>query len=129
MAYVTLEKCLEDTVGYIVYRSDTRDGTYYQASPLLFQNRWADTEADVNAFNWYKVKVLDTGGYLSEFSEPILIQKPFVIDMVTVVPEVHIDVTEMAAKPISFDSSYTTEEGRNFELHTAFRAQNPLPSL
>ena len=128
MAYVTLEKCLEDTVGYIVYRSDTRDGTYYQASPLLFQNRWADTEADVNAFNWYKVKVLDTGGYLSEFSEPILIQKPFVIDMVTVVPEVHIDVTEMAAKPkISFDSgSYTTEEGRNFEASYSLSGTEPI---
>ena len=36
----------EDTVGYIVYRADSRDGEYYQASPLLFEPEWTDEDAD-----------------------------------------------------------------------------------
>lgn len=103
MKNVLPEKCLEDTVGYIVYRSDTRDGTYYQASPLLFENRWVDTEADRNAFNWYKVKVLDTGGYLSDFSEPVLIQQTFITDMVTVIPKFDLPDNIVIAPRISFD--------------------------
>jgi len=104
---LTPEQCLEDTVGYIVYRSDTENGTYYQASPLLFDNRWVDESADLNAFNWYKVKVLDTGGYLSEFSDPILVrQSIFVPSVVTVIPE-------LATPEISIEQDETpiTEEG------------------
>jgi PKD repeat protein len=86
MSPLTPDQCLADTVGYIVYRSDKKDGTYYQASPLLFEPKWKDTEADIFAFNWYKVKVLDTGGYLSEFSEPIMVSLPFVSDLKTIIP-------------------------------------------
>ncbi len=128
MPNVLPEKCLEDTVGYIVYRSDTRDGTYYQASPLLFENRWADTEADKNAFNWYRVKVLDTGGYLSEFSEPILLQEPFIANLVTIVPDFDIDLLDIAQKPqISFGgSSYTTDEGTSFEIPYTLSGTEPI---
>jgi PKD repeat protein len=88
MSPLTPEQCLADTVGYIVYRSDKKDGTYYQASPLLFEQKWEDTEADIYASNWYKVKVLDTGGYLSEFSEPVLVSLAFVPDLKTIIPDI-----------------------------------------
>lgn len=87
MSPLTPEQCLADTVGYIVYRSDKKDGTYYQASPLLFEPEWADTEADIYAYNWYRVKVLDTGGYLSEFSEPVLVSLTYKPDLKTIIPE------------------------------------------
>lgn len=87
MSPLTLEECLADTVGYIVYRSDNKEGPYYQASPLLFETWGQDTEADPFASNWYRVKVLDTGGYLSEFSEPILLSIPFASALQTVIPE------------------------------------------
>jgi hypothetical protein len=138
MKNVSPEKCLEDTVGYIVYRSDARDGTYYQASPLLFENRWADTEADKNAFNWYRVKVLDTGGYLSEFSEPILVQQGFVSGMATVTPQFVLpdiaadtpayDLPDIVAVPkVSFDSgSYVIEEGMAFEAPYRLTGTGPI---
>lgn len=107
---LTPEKCLEDTVGYIVYRSDTADGIYYQASPLLFDNKWTDEEADPYAFNRYKVKVLDTGGYLSEFSQAVLVRKPtYVPSLVTVIPSLDI-------LTISFDNNkFSITEGEAFE--------------
>lgn len=86
MPHLTPEQCLETTVGYIVYRADRQDGVYYQASPLLFGRQWTDGDADPSAFNWYKVKVLDTGGYFSEFSEPVLVRLSFAPEMVTVTP-------------------------------------------
>ena len=88
MAPLTPEQCLADTVGYIVYRSDKKDGTYYQASPLLFEPKWQDTEADIFAYNWYKVKVLDTGGYLSEFSEPVMVSLPYVSNIKPIIPDI-----------------------------------------
>ena len=121
MAPLTTEQCLEDTVGYIVYRSDTKDGTYYQASPLLFDNRWVDEAAAPYAFNWYRVKVLDTGGYLSEFSEPICVRLTvYVPGMVTVIPgltppEINIQ-----------DSSFTVTEGEEFTAAYELAGTEPI---
>jgi PKD repeat protein len=121
MAPLTTEQCLEDTVGYIVYSSDTKDGTYYQASPLLFDNRWVDEAADPYAFNWYRVKVLDTGGYLSEFSEPICVRLTvYVPGMVTVIPgltppEINIQ-----------DSSFTVTEGEEFTAAYELAGTEPI---
>lgn len=130
MKNVSPEKCLEDTVGYIVYRSDTKDGTYYQASPLLFENKWTDMEADIIAFNWYKVRVFDTGGYLSDFSEPLLIRQAFVPpDMETVIPELPDNIVKVAdmAPKISFDaSSYEVEEGMMFETSYSLSGTEPI---
>ena len=79
---------------------DTENGTYYQASPLLFTNGWVDKTADPYAYNWYKVKVLDTGGYLSEFSEPILVRHfSYIPTMTTVLPGLSGPETEAEPKP------------------------------
>ena len=39
MANLSWEQCRLDTAGYIVYRADSENGPYYQASPLLFETR------------------------------------------------------------------------------------------
>ena len=99
MEPLTRQECLEDTVGYIVYRADSRDGEYYQASPLLFEPEWTDEDADPFAYNWYKVKVLDTGGYLSEFSEPVLAQKKFFSDIEPFIPDSSYEPTVPTPSP------------------------------
>jgi len=66
----------EYVAGYIVYRATEQNGAYYQASPLVDTVRWTDETADSTAFNWYRVKVVDTAGYLSEFSEAVLVRAP-----------------------------------------------------
>lgn len=81
MAGLTPDQCLEDTIGYIVYYSTEKDGVYVQASPLQFDPSWRDAKADRAATNWYKVRVLDTGGYLSDFSEPILARENVTIEL------------------------------------------------
>ncbi len=73
---LTWKESREHIAGYIVYKSNTEKGTYYQASELLTDAKFIDRAADPYAANWYKVKVLDTGGFLSEFSEAVKIQKP-----------------------------------------------------
>jgi len=118
---LTQDQCLEDTVGYIVYRSDTRDGTYYQASPLLFSNSWVDEAADPFAFNWYRVKVLDTGGYLSEFSEPVLVRlNNFVTGMTTEIP----GLLGLETSEISIDDN-GLDIGKKDETPTEIH-QNPI---
>ncbi|OQA73265.1 MAG: hypothetical protein BWY35_00654 [Firmicutes bacterium ADurb.Bin248] len=113
MANLTPEQCRETTVGYIVYRADQQDGTYYQASPLLFTTQWTDEEADPSAFNWYKVRVLDTGGYLSEFSQPLLVRLSFSPGLDTVIPE-----------PVAAPAQITVGDGFSVltgeEFHTAY---------
>ena len=91
MKNLNMQQCLDETVGYIVYRSDTEDGEYYQASPMVFEPKWVDKEADPYAFNWYRVKVLDTGGYLSEFSAPILVRKTFNFRIMPYIPVMIVD--------------------------------------
>lgn len=61
----------EFIAGYIVYRSKTKDGEYHQASPFLTEEAYIDQEADPAAFNWYKVKVVDIGGYTSDYSSAV----------------------------------------------------------
>ncbi len=80
-AGLTVEECIRDSVGYIVYRADTEEGPYYQASPLLFNTGWVDNEADIFASNWYSVRVLDIGGYLSDFSDPVYVSAKFTFSL------------------------------------------------
>ncbi len=133
MPNLTLEQCRRDTVGYIVYRSDTRDGTYYQASPLVFETRWVDEDADPYAMNYYKVKVLDTGGYLSEFGEPVLVRKLFMPEMTTVIPEFPFEIEVPGVEPvltapkIGFAStSFTTQEGTPFSAQYGLSGTEPI---
>jgi hypothetical protein len=121
---LTQEQCLEDTVGYIVYRSDTEGGTYYQASPLLFTNSWVDETADPYAYNWYRVKVLDTGGYLSEFSEPVLVRyNNYVSGLVTQIPGLHVP----EAPEISIGgSSFAITEGDEFRTAYELTGDKPV---
>lgn len=71
---LTWVKSREFVAGYIVYRSTAENGPYYQASPLLSELKWRDEKADLGAFNWYKVKVVDTAGYLSDFSAAVMVR-------------------------------------------------------
>jgi PKD repeat protein len=125
MQNLTSEQCRKDTVGYIVYRSDTQDGVYYQASPLLFEQKWTDTDADVFAFNWYRVKVLDTGGYLSEFSEPVLVRSEFFSNLVPIIPG---DVTPVALAPkIQVGgSAFEVKAGTPFETSYTLSGTEPI---
>jgi len=68
---LTLAESAEFIAGYIVYRSKTQNGEYYQASPFTTSLGYIDEEADPAAVNWYKVKVIDIGGYTSEFSNAV----------------------------------------------------------
>lgn len=133
MPLLTLEQCRRDTVGYIVYRSDTRDGTYYQASPLVFETRWVDEDADPYAMNYYKVKVLDTGGYLSEFGEPVLVRKPFIPEMTTVIPEFPFEIETPGVEPVLIapkigfaNSSFTIQEGTPFSVQYGLSGTEPI---
>ena len=71
---LTWQESREYVAGYIVYRSTEENGFYHQASPLVADLTWRDENADPYAFNWYKIKVVDTGGYLSDFSAPVLVR-------------------------------------------------------
>jgi hypothetical protein len=68
-----------NTAGYLVYRSDKRDGDYYQASWLIADcEEFTDLNASLADDNWYKVKVVDTAGYISDFSEPLYVHADLV---------------------------------------------------
>ena len=68
---LTVDASSEFIAGYIVYRSKTQNGEYYQASPFTTRLGYLDVEADPAAVNWYKVKVIDIGGYTSDFSAAV----------------------------------------------------------
>lgn len=124
MSPLTEKQCIDDTVGYIVYRSDTKDGTYYQASPLLFTNSWVDETADPYAYNWYKVKVLDTGGYLSEFSEPVPVRLgTYVTSMLTDIPG-----GLWRPKSVLQAAAFPSQKVMSSRRHTRSRAPNRSPS-
>jgi len=110
------EKSRENIAGYIVYKSTSENGTYYQASALLTDTKFIDRRADKYAANWYKVKVVDTGGYISDFSVAVKIQKvrEFIIpktNLKNIIPKITIpnytgqlnkgNVTETAFIPIT----------------------------
>ena len=124
MQNLTEEQCREDTVGYVVYRGDKKDGTYYQASPLLFQREWIDKDADMYAFNWYRVKVLDTGGYLSEFSEPFLVRGAFASDLQTEIPG---PAQEVIPPVITLSgTSFTGKQGSPFQTAYTLAGTEPI---
>lgn len=115
---LTQEQCLEDTVGYIVYYSTEKDGTYVQASPLVFYPSWSDREADRAATNWYKVRVLDTGGYLSDFSEPILAREKVTVELPkTEIPEEE-TIQEESSQEETTQETTTQEETAQEETTT-----------
>ncbi len=133
MQNLTLEQCRRDTVGYIVYRSDKEDGTYCQASPMLFDTEWKDEGADPSAFNWYRVKVLDTGGYLSEFSEPVLIRRNFVSTLTTIIPRISADPLVPGGQPATVapkitvsSTSFRVIEGTAFRTSYALTGTDPI---
>jgi len=65
-----------NTAGYLVYRSNTRDGEYFLVSGLVTQSTaFTHIGASVLNDNWYKVKVVDTAGYISDFSEPLYVKQ------------------------------------------------------
>ena len=72
---LTWKESREHIAGYLVYKSNSENGRYYQASELLTETEFMDRKADINAANWYKVKVVDTGGFISGFSNAIKVQK------------------------------------------------------
>jgi len=71
---LTTEESKEYIVGYIVYRSDKAVGPYHQVSTLLSDTQFFDAGADKYAEKYYKVKVVDTGGFMSEFSDYVVIK-------------------------------------------------------
>lgn len=121
MPGLTSEQCRETTVGYIVYRADQQDGVYYQASPLLFTTQWTDEDADPSAFNWYRVKVLDTGGYLSEFSDPLLVRISFASGLDTVIP-----MPIATAPQITVEDGFSVEEGVAFQTSYGLTGTEPI---
>lgn len=127
MSPLTPEQCIQDTVGYIVYRADQEDGTYYQASPLLFETRWADEGADPSAYNWYKVRVLDTGGYLSDFSEPLLLRRAFVSGLQIIIPKLPDIQADLVAPVIAFESGrFRVIEGTAFQAEYSLTGTEPI---
>ncbi len=125
MSTLTPERCLEETVGYIVYRSDTKNGEYYQASPMVFAPTWTDKNADPYAYNWYRIKVLDTGGYLSEFSDPILMQMNFVSTVKPKIP--HFSLDPLQAPTIAFERNrYTVALRIPFEASYTLTGTEPI---
>ena len=124
MEGLTPEQCLEDTVGYIVYYSTEKEGTYVQASPLLFSTGWIDYKTDRAATNWYKVRVLDTGGYLSDFSEPILARENVTIEL----PKTKIPGEESLVAPkLSMRSlQYTVDQGSELRIPFTVSGTQPI---
>lgn len=123
MEGLTKKQCLEDTVGYIVYYSTEKDGIYVQASPLLFKTNWSDSGADRAATNWYKVRVLDTGGYLSDFSEPLLARENVKVELPRtkipeIVPTVEASITEPSSEETSSTEESATEPSTTEETST-----------
>ena len=120
------QQCLDETVGYIVYRSDTKDGEYYQASPMVFEPEWVDEGADPYAYNWYKVKVLDTGGYLSEFSEPLLVRRPFTTIIKPFIPPLLID-PGMKPPVVNIPGGpYTVKQGERLVVTFTVTGDEPI---
>lgn len=63
----------EYVAGYILYRSNEEKGTYYQASAMLPCEQLSYTDPNVNltSENWFVIRVVDTAGFMSDFSQPL----------------------------------------------------------
>ncbi|HAL74504.1 MAG TPA: hypothetical protein DCM45_05350 [Clostridiales bacterium] len=90
----------EYVAGYIVYRSTAENGDYYQASPLLPELTWRDEFADPGAYNWYRVKVVDTAGYLSEFSPPVLVRSQPQFEIITRLQPITFDALPLPSRSV-----------------------------
>ncbi len=124
MKNLTPERCLEETVGYVVYRADSLDGEYLQVSPLLFDTAWVDEAADRYADNYYRVKVLDTGGYFSEFSEPLLIKDEKLFDLPIYIPT---ETPDMVAPDVFWVRSlFKATVNKPFEAYYELSGTEPI---
>ncbi len=127
---LSIEESAEFIAGYIVYRSKTQNGVYYQASPFLTATGYIDDEADPAAVNWYKVKVIDTGGYTSEFSNavstggqrnfilaPSSIQKR-IIEPIRIIPIIPIIPPIGGEEPPTVPDTTASTTSINFPIYT-----------
>ena len=57
--------------GFIVFRSQEREGVYRQISPIIKGNEFQDTSALQGKKYWYRVQAVDLRGKLSEPSDPV----------------------------------------------------------
>lgn len=71
---LTVKESREYIAGYLVFRSNTEAGDYYQASGLIPNdtNSFKDVNANLTSENWYKIKVVDTAGFMSDFSGAVM---------------------------------------------------------
>lgn len=71
---LTVKESKEYIAGYLVFRSNTKEGDYYQASGLIPNdtNFFKDVNANLTSENWYKIKVVDTAGFMSGYSEAVM---------------------------------------------------------
>jgi len=60
----------EGEFGYVVLRSYSSEGPYFQISPILDEPQYTDTTAIGRTF-WYTVKIVDEVGFVSKASTPI----------------------------------------------------------
>nr|MBP7175303.1 hypothetical protein [Thermoclostridium sp.] len=109
---------MEHIAGYLVYRSNTKDGDYYQASGLItpMQNFFHDKYSNIYANNWYKVKVVDTAGFISDFSQAV-------------------NVIELSGRKmpentfkkvlVGADSGFVSSDGREDTQNTIASVKNP----
>lgn len=118
------KQCREDTVGYILYHSDSENGEYYQASPLVFETNWTDSTASIYAPNWYRAKVLDKGGYLSDFSDPVFFKVEFKPIFKPIVPP---EITLLEYPQVNFDESrYIITQGSSFSAPYSLKGSQPI---
>ncbi|MFQ6128494.1 MAG: choice-of-anchor V domain-containing protein [Thermoplasmata archaeon] len=60
-----------DLAGYDLYRSESEDGPYTRINKeLIAGTNYTDTGLDNGTQYWYKVRAVDLGGLVSEFSDP-----------------------------------------------------------
>lgn len=113
----TLES-MEHIAGYLVYRSNTKEGDYYQASGLItpMQNFFHDKYSNIYANNWYKVKVVDTAGFISDFSQAV---------NVTELSERKMPESSFKKVLVGADSGFVSTDGRDDTQNTVVTAQNP----
>jgi fibronectin type 3 domain-containing protein len=57
--------------GFVVFRSNAITGNYRQVSPIITDNRYADTSALRGIDYWYRIQAVDKQGKLSQPSAPV----------------------------------------------------------
>ena len=56
--------------GFIVFRSNTEDGSYFQLENVVKEGEFADRSVARNRTYWYRVAILRNDGSLSQLSQP-----------------------------------------------------------